>query len=325
MKPDQLSDKEIIDKFDGSMAIAEKGRAEGLKKLQTLQTVKNQAQIKEHRRLQTKLGVQHPRVQHLAARIQYNEGLAEDLAVEIDKSTIEAPAIDEKSWMVHGRVMDTKSSGLSVLTVGIFDADGRWIRQAGYACTDQRGYFAIVYTPKKDAEDKTKNEVQYFLHVIGPDAKLLNKDPNPLHLVAGQIEYREIFLDRDKAVCNAPQNGKDDSDLPTCGPWVLHGKVTDVQGNPLPGMVVGVFYKEGQTEKKLGSAQTVKSGSYEVTYTAKDVKEGPDPAADLLVAVTDSNGKIVYRSEEKIVYIPGKTVVFDIRITSPPGIDKVSR
>ena len=68
MKPDQLSDKEIIDKFDGGMAIAERGRAEGLKKLQTLQTVKNQAQIKEHRRLQTKLGAQHPRVQHLAAR-----------------------------------------------------------------------------------------------------------------------------------------------------------------------------------------------------------------------------------------------------------------
>ena len=213
--------------------------------------------------------------------------------------------------------MDTKRLGLSGLTVGIFDADGRWLRQAGYACTDQRGYFAIVLRLKKDAEDKPKNEVQFFLHVIGPDAKLLYKDPDPLRLAVGQIEYREIFLDRDKAVCNAPQNGQDDSDLPTCGPWMLHGNVTDVQGKPLPGMVVGVFYKEGQTENKLGSAQTVKNGSYEVIYTAKDAKEGPDPGADILVAVTDSSGKVVYRSEEKIVYIPGQTVFFDIRIVSP--------
>ena len=299
------------------MKAAETGRTDGLKKLQTLQTVKNQAQIKEHRRLQTKLGPQHPRVQDLAARIVYQEGLAQDLAVHIDKSTIEAPAIDENSWMVHGRVMDTKRLGLSGLTVGIFDADGRWMRQAGHACTDPRGYFAIVYIPAKDVEGKAKWEGQNFLHVIGPDARLLHKDPDPLRLAVGQVEYREIFLDRGKADCSAPQNGQDDSDLPTCGPWVLHGTVTDAQGKPRPGLAVGVFYKEGQTEKKLGSAQTAKDGRYELTYTAEDPKEGPKPGANLYVAVADSSGAIVYRSEENIVYIPGQTVVYDIRIASP--------
>jgi hypothetical protein len=315
MKPDQLSEKEISDKFTAGMKAAETGRSDGLKKLETLQTIKNRAQVKEHRRLQIKLGPQHPRVQHLAARIQYNEGLAQDLAVHIDKSTIEAPAIDEKSWMVHGRVMDINRSGLPGLTVGIFDAKGQWMRQAGHACTDERGYFSIVYTPAKDAQDKAKQEVQHFLHVIGPDARLLHKDPDPLRLAAGRIEHREIFLDRDRAVCSPPQNGQDDSDLPTCGPWVLHGKVTDAQGNPLSGMMVGVFYKEGKTEKKLGSAQTAKNGNYEVSYTAKDAKEGPEPDTNLYVAVADSSGDIVYTPDEKIVYNPGQTVVFDIRIS----------
>ena len=314
MKPDQLSDKEIIDKFEGGMGTAEKGRADGLKNLQTLQGVKNRAQVKEHRRLQTKLGAQHPRVQHLAASIRYNQGMDKDLSLEIDKSTIEAPAVDENSWMVHGRVMDTERSGLSDLTVGIFDADGRWLRQAGHACTDQRGYFAIVYTPEKDAQDKAINEVHYFLHVIGPNAKLLYKDPAPLSPAIGRIEYREIFLDRDQAVCSAPQNGRDDSDLPTCGPMVLHGTVTDVQGNPMPGMRVAVAHRKDNEEIKLGSAQTAKNGRYEVTYTAKDTKAGPEPGADLYVTVADSSGKIVYTSEDKIVYNPGQTVVFDIRI-----------
>lgn len=317
MKPDQLSDKEIIDKFEGGMTTAEKGRAKGLKKLQTLQTVKYRAQTKEHRRLQTKLGAQHPRVQRLAARIQYSEGLAKDLAVEIDKSAIDVPAVEEKSWMVHGRVMDTERSGLPGLTVGIFDADDQWLRQFGYVCTDERGYFAIVYTPEKDVEGKTKREIQYFLHVIGPDARLLHKDPDPLRLTVGQVEYREIFLDRDKADCSAPQDGHDESVLPTCGPWVLHGTVTDKQGKPLVSMTVGVFYKKGKTEIKLGSAQTAKNGNYEVSYTAKDVKEGLKPGADLFVAVADRDGEIVYTSEEKIFYNPGQTVVFDIRIASP--------
>jgi hypothetical protein len=316
MKPDKLSEKEISDKFTAGMKAAETGRSDGLKKLETLQTVKNQAQIKEHRRLQIKLGAQHPRVQHLAARIQYNEGLAQDLAVHIDKSTIEAPAIDEKSWMVHGRVMDdTKRSGLSGLTVGIFDAKGQWMRQAGHACTDERGYFSIVYAPAKDTEDIAKQEVQHFLHVIGLDDRLLHKDPDPLLLAAGRIEYREIFLDRDKAVCSPPQAGQDDSDLPSCGPWVLHGKVTDAQGNPQSGMMVGVFYKEGRTEKKLGSAQTAKNGDYEVSYIAKDAEEGPEPGTNLYVVISDRGGEIVYTPDERIVYNPGQTVVFDIQIS----------
>ncbi len=324
MKPDQLSEKEISDKFTAGMTVAETGRNDGQRKLQILQSVKNQAQIREHRRLQTKLGPQHPRVQRLAARIAYNEGLAQDLVVQIDKSTIKAPAIEEKSWMVHGRVMDTKRSGLSGLTVGIFDAEGQWMRQFGHACTDERGYFSIVYTPAKDVEDKATREVQHFLHVIGPDARLLHKDPDPLRLELGRAEYREIFIDPDKPVCRVPQDGPVEGDLPTCATWVLQGTVTDVQGKPLPEMTVAVFYGEGKAENKLGSAKTAKNGSYEVAYTPKDTSEAPKPGEELLITVADTNGKIVFTSKDKIVYNPGQTVVYDILITSPPGTGKAS-
>jgi hypothetical protein len=214
MKPDQLSDKEIIDKFDEGMAAAERGRTDGLKRLQTLQTVKNQAQIKEHRRLQAKLGAQHPRVQRLAARLKYNKGLAEDLAVEIDKSAIDVPPVDEKSWMVHGRVMDQNRIGLTGLTVGIFDAEGRWMRRFGHACTDRRGYFAIVSAPEKDDAGKAAQQATYFLHILGPDARLMHKDPDPLHLAIGRTVYREVVLDPDKPTCRTPRDGQGP---PTCG------------------------------------------------------------------------------------------------------------
>jgi hypothetical protein len=213
MKPDQLSDKEIIDQFNNGMATAEAARADGLTFLQTLQTVKNQAQIKEHRRLRAKLGVDHPRVQHLAASIRSNAGLGADLAVQIDQSKIDPPPVVEKGWMVHGRVMDQKRKGLAGLTVGIFDGKGGWMRQAGHACTDQRGYFAIVHTPEKSPDDPAQRKIDYFLHVIGPDGRLLHKDPDPLNLTIGQIEYREIFLDPNNPICRPPQEG---SDIPNC-------------------------------------------------------------------------------------------------------------
>ena len=216
MKPDQLSEKEIIDKFNSGMATAEKLRTEELKFLQTLQTVKNRAQVKEHRRLRTKLGNDHPRVQRLAAAIRTNSGLAEDLAVQIDQSAIDPPPVTGKSWMVHGRVMDQKRQGLAGLSVGIFDGEGCWMRQAGHACTDKRGYFAITHTPEKPTDTPGQRKMRYFLHVIGPDRRPLHKDPEPLELAVGRIEYREIFLDRDKAQCIAPQDGPEGSDLPSC-------------------------------------------------------------------------------------------------------------
>jgi hypothetical protein len=216
MKPDQLSEKEIIDRFNGGMATAEAVRADGLKKLQTLQTVKHQAHIKELRRLQARLGKEDPRVIRLAARIRYNDGLAGDLAVEIDQSNIQPPAADEKSWMVHGRVMDQKRNGLAALTVAIFDVEENWVRAFGYACTDARGYFAIVQPPEKDIEKKAQRQDQYFLHVLGPKKQLLHKDPDPLLLSAGKMEYREIFLGKDKPICSPPKGGQEDSGLPVC-------------------------------------------------------------------------------------------------------------
>ena len=216
MKPDPLSEKEIIDQFNSGMATAETARADGLTFLQTLQTVKNRAQIKEHRRLRAKLGEQHPRVQRLAASIQFNAGLAADLTVQIDRSAIDPPPVTEKGWMVHGRVMGQKRQGLAGLTVGIFDAEGRWMRQAGHACTDKRGYFAIVHTPEKSPDTSDQREMRYFLHVIGPDCQPLHKDPDPLELAIGRIEYREIFLDPDNPICRPPQEGPGGSDLPSC-------------------------------------------------------------------------------------------------------------
>ena len=317
MKLDQLSEKEISDKFNGGMQAAETGRADGLQKLQALQMVKNRAQIKEHRRLQAKLGPQHPRVQDLESRIQYNKGLAKDLTVEIDKSTIEAPVIDEKSWMIHGRVMDIELVGLSGVTIGIFDAQGRWLREAGHACTDERGYFAIVYVPAQKAGGDATQPVQRFLHLIGPGDRLLHKDNDPLRPKAGRIEYREYYLDPDAPNCEAPQGGQPEMTLPSCESWVLRGRVFDTRKKPLPGMEVGVFFSKDDAEQKLGSAKTVKNGRYEVTYRTKDAKKGPEPGAHLLVIVTDGSGKRVYKSEEDLIYKPGQTVIFNIQIHSP--------
>ena len=84
MVNEQPGDKEILKKVDDAFAGLDQQRAGGLESLKTLQTVKDDAARREKLRLTNKYGADHPRVEKITDRLNYNQGL-------------------QKSWMLKSK------------------------------------------------------------------------------------------------------------------------------------------------------------------------------------------------------------------------------
>lgn len=109
--------------------------------------------------------------------------------------------------MVHGRALQAKNNqGIPRLTVFLSDREKQWIRVLGYACTDERGYFALIYPPKNDKSTPEPPKEQVFLMVGDAERPILYRSSEALKIKPGQVIYREIFLsDTDVAkICVMP-------------------------------------------------------------------------------------------------------------------------
>jgi hypothetical protein len=170
--------------------------------LKTLQSNQTTALEREQARLTNKYGANHPRVQQIAARLTYNQGLMRDLDREIERSQIQVPPFDLNTWLVHGRVLDQQRTGMQGLTVSLFNEQKQWIRQLGHACTDERGYFAIAYRVEGQRSQIPPSQ-PLFLTITNPNRQILHQENAPLFVKLGQIDYREIVL-TETEVCHTP-------------------------------------------------------------------------------------------------------------------------
>lgn len=232
MERKQITGEEIIGEIDVSFDSVEKLRGEGLERIKLFHSVKNMALEKEHKRLSEKFGPEHPRVKKMATRIKYNQGLFKGLDVEIEKTKIHVPPLKANSWMVHGRILDKDKKGISGLTMSLYDEKENWMKKLGYGCTDNHGYFSIIYTLKegtesealesilrrlvylfglkKETESDAMESMKLFLYISDKNYKILYKDKEPIYVKIGQVVYREIYLSEDE-ICSAPEPGKGDT------------------------------------------------------------------------------------------------------------------
>lgn len=203
MERRELPEEEIKKKVEFSISSVENLRRQGLGRIKTLHTIKNEALEKERMRLAKKLGEDHPRVKKISARIKYNQGFFRDLNVESERADVDVPAFDRDSWTVHGRVLDKKRKGVHGLTVGLFDEKGNWIRRMGYGCTDKRGYFSITYRSEGEPRKEISGEMKVFLYVSDKSHKILYKDREALYFKIGEVNYREVYLPEEE-ICTPP-------------------------------------------------------------------------------------------------------------------------
>ena len=86
-----------------------------------------------------------------------------------------------------------KNRGVDGVTVSLFNQRGEWVKDLGFAGTDQRGYFSLVVDEGQQAR---LEEEPLVPTVTDKDGTLLSRQKRPLAAAFGRVEYREISLDQ---------------------------------------------------------------------------------------------------------------------------------
>jgi hypothetical protein len=199
---------EVAANLDKVLDQADPQRQAALVQLSRLRSVKLATQQREHARLSEKLGTSHPRVKALARKREANTAMLRE--VNLDLARAETPAINasDDAWLLHGRVMDRQRQGVPGLTITLVDAKGGWVRELGYACTDQRGYFRLSVDSLKATDKPPAGRGQTVkLRVSDRANKVLYTDMATLTPRPGQVDYREITLGEPPTDCRQPANG----------------------------------------------------------------------------------------------------------------------
>lgn len=150
----------------------------------------------EARRLEKKLGAQHPRVRQMKSRLKSNLQIINSLEVERQLSRIEAPRVEGEAALIHGRIADEDGRGIEGLTVCLMDQSAIPIRGASEAVTDASGYFAFVLEPETVDSLIAASRAGIFLGVFTKRRRLVYQQPDPLTLARSASLLVKISLKR---------------------------------------------------------------------------------------------------------------------------------
>lgn len=205
---------EIIKGLNDGIGNADVVRAEGLEELKDVLNAKVNQYEREYKRLSKKLGDKHPRVLALTEKIEFHTGFAEVVGKHAIRARIETPAADEKSWILHGRVIDEAEKALPGLIISLVDAKNKPIEIAGTSTTDKEGIFKLKITAEKTAAGKEKLSAAniregVYISVSDKRQTLIQIDDQAFSPAAGVIDYREIIIEEDLSLC-APEKVKRD-------------------------------------------------------------------------------------------------------------------
>jgi hypothetical protein len=321
MATQRPGDEQILQRLDSSISGLDDQRTENLKRTQLLQTNKDKALKKEQARLQKKYGPDHPRVAKITNRLDYNQAALPEMKTEIERSQIKSPEFDTNTWMVHGRVLNQNLTGIKGLTLALYDANGKVEKRLEYACTDERGYYAIRYQVKEGETPPFDEKADYFLTVTDSQGKVCHKEEQPLHVTIGQTDYRVIVLDDTK--CIPPPgwgddgNGGEDDDGSEIGKWTVAGKVTYDDNKPGSSLTVQVFSLP--ENKSLAKAKTNRSGVFNYVFTTEKFPDLFEKKPDLYLVISDQAGKELHRTDEPLKPKIGE--VENIKIVLKRNID----
>lgn len=326
----EVSFDEVSRELDKGMAGADTLRADRLDGLAAARAIKDKRLWREQERLAQKLGPTHPRVLEIVGRLTVNATMMRDLKLESARAHTEIPQVDKDTWVLHGYVRDKKLNGVSNLTVALYDQSGGRLNSVGHGCTDADGYFTI-------ASKNVSATVPAYIRVLAKDGSFLYADRNALLPGLDSIDYREIILSGEEAVCAPPPEPTGPptvlppnisppppppppptetrtEDLPPRDYWVVRGRVTDQAGKGFSGLFVSVYDKDLFFDDRLGQSETDADGNYSLTYRTEDFRDLIESKPDLYLKVIDRQGRSLYLLKGHIWYESGRVEVIDIEI-----------
>ncbi len=311
MQDKKITLDDISRGIDKGLDTADGQRAATLARLQSVRQAKATGLRKEQARLTLKYGADHPRVQALAARAESNQGLMRDLAIETTRAQTEIPRVDEVTWILHGYVRDRGGNGLPKLTVALYDSGERtanYVRELGYACTNDKGYFKLAAHNLKDPA------APVFPHVLNGQGTTLHIAAAALTPQAGQLDYREIIIGDESGQCPPPPPAANVQ-------WLVRGHVADATEAALAGVTVSLSDKEQTFAARLGKTQTNPDGNFGLTYRADDFRDLIAQQPDLFLQVSGGVLSQPYPHPTALRFTPGHTDT--VRITVKPKSDEL--
>lgn len=299
--PDELS-RILQDKLPG----ADTARALALDDFELLRTARAAGLRSEHKRLRAELGDDHPRLVRLREKLAANHELIKDLTIEKERARVVMPEPKKNSWTLHGFARDRDLRGIAGVTVALYDADGHWIRQLGYASTSPDGNFQL------QARTIPKLDSPVFAHVLTSQGTHLHTDNVELTPEAGVVLYHEIIVSGMQA--GTPPGESPDDPVADPNVWTVRGRVADKSGNGLNNLVVSLYDKDLLFDDLLGETKTDENGEFSFAYYTDDFRDLIEKRPDIYVKVLDEKGKTIYTSKKKLRYEAGRIEIVDITI-----------
>ena len=284
----------------------------GLAQVQQLQTVKSRSLEREKQRLSEKLGVDHPRVKAIAARLEFNNNRMSVLKKEITKLDIKVADVDRNTVMIHGRILDKHQQPLPGLTAALADEKGKWIRAYGYSSSDEKGYFSIKVAPDQTEKEDVIETV--YLLVTDRAQKVLYLDKAGIVLDVGRIHYREVVLK--KMIAPTPPAGDHENVILDPDVWKVVGRLRNRKQEPLRQVEVSLYDKDQKYDDLLKSTTTNDQGEFELIYRTEDFKEGADSWPDLYLKVMDKDGQVLHETKKAARFNAGRVEQYDITIAT---------
>jgi hypothetical protein len=188
-----------VNEIDGNLEKAfdelDQSRAAGLGELAVVHEARLNVQARDLQRLGKKLGPAHPRVAAAARALALGEDTVHELRLESVAASVKTPPVDDKSWVLHGRVFGEKRQPQKGLTIALYQGD-KFLDQLGVAASDSNGYFLLQATGPEAIAGLS-------IHVLR-EGRVIHIDPDPVAIELGRAEYREITLGDDQVIPTPP-------------------------------------------------------------------------------------------------------------------------
>jgi hypothetical protein len=302
----EVSLDEMSRALDTNLPELDLAQADALDDLQLLRETRADGLQREHERLSLRLGEDHPRVAELAARLADNQEFVRGLALATARARVETPQVDEQTWVVYGFIRDQELQGVANVTVALYDGQGNWAQQLGYASTRADGSFSLR------ARNLARLTSPLFIHVLNQQGSHLFADDTPLTPEEGRGLYHEVVIS-DEQVGTPPGPSRNDP-IPEADAWVVRGRVTGADGRGVGGLIVRLYDKDFFFHDRLGEAETDANGNYSLTYRTEDYRDFIERKPDLFVVVLDRQGKKLYTSKRQLRYEAGRVEIIDVTL-----------
>jgi hypothetical protein len=164
-----MSAEEIAKTIESGLPGLDGSRTRAFAQLTRLRDAKARSLAREQMLLAKKHGgTKHPRIAEAQQRFAANEQLRREIAVVREITETPLPEAGEDSLIVHGFVRRrSNQAGIAGLTLAFTDREGNWVRELGYACTDERGYF-LLQTPVRSEERPSRETEGSTGHIKPP-------------------------------------------------------------------------------------------------------------------------------------------------------------